>query len=314
MTTKPHNRAPNNAQVGRPMALELMIAGCTVTSCHKFTPPDVLEAAVRGADIAETPATLAVIGESAAGRPFPGAVGPGQAVRIFTGAVLLPALPTLADLVARRHGTDWPQIVARSIGLWAAGRFDQGQALWTPAPGLGAFAAWREWAVNDLTPEIAGLRGFCAHIAAAPDTPDRAILRAAASLGLTPDAAPTAFHRLLVDLGGWAQHARWLSWQAEQAGGTDTTLTDPAALEADLARIRHRGFSFDDEERSRGMRCIAAPVFDLSGEAIAGISELIGDGRFVATETILEGGVPAFPDALLGLFDGVNTGKLLLEI
>ena len=53
---------------------------------------------------------------------------------------------------------------------------------------------------------------------------------------------------------------------------TDTTLTDPAALEADLAHIRHRGFSFDDEERSRGMRCIAAPVFDLSGEAIAGIS------------------------------------------
>ena len=37
--------------VGRPMALELLIAGCTVTSCHKFTPPDVLEASVRGADI-----------------------------------------------------------------------------------------------------------------------------------------------------------------------------------------------------------------------------------------------------------------------
>jgi len=53
---------------------------------------------------------------------------------------------------------------------------------------------------------------------------------------------------------------------------TDTTLTDPQALEADLARIRHRGFSFDDEERTRGMRCIAAPVFDLSGEAIAGLS------------------------------------------
>jgi methylenetetrahydrofolate dehydrogenase (NADP+)/methenyltetrahydrofolate cyclohydrolase len=33
------------------MALELLIAGCTVTSCHKFTPPEVLEAAIRGADI-----------------------------------------------------------------------------------------------------------------------------------------------------------------------------------------------------------------------------------------------------------------------
>jgi methylenetetrahydrofolate dehydrogenase (NADP+)/methenyltetrahydrofolate cyclohydrolase len=37
--------------VGRPMALELLIAGCSVTSCHKFTPPQVLEASIRNADI-----------------------------------------------------------------------------------------------------------------------------------------------------------------------------------------------------------------------------------------------------------------------
>lgn len=37
--------------VGRPMALELLIAGCTVTCCHRFTPLATLEAAVRGADI-----------------------------------------------------------------------------------------------------------------------------------------------------------------------------------------------------------------------------------------------------------------------
>ena len=37
--------------VGRPMGLELLIAGCTVTSCHKFTPQDVLEAQIRQADI-----------------------------------------------------------------------------------------------------------------------------------------------------------------------------------------------------------------------------------------------------------------------
>ncbi|MEG3191052.1 MULTISPECIES: bifunctional methylenetetrahydrofolate dehydrogenase/methenyltetrahydrofolate cyclohydrolase FolD [Novilysobacter] len=37
--------------VGRPMALELLIAGCTTTCCHKFTPAEALEAAVRGADI-----------------------------------------------------------------------------------------------------------------------------------------------------------------------------------------------------------------------------------------------------------------------
>jgi len=42
--------------------------------------------AVRAADIANIPATLRVIGESAAGRRFDGPVGPGEAVRIFTGA------------------------------------------------------------------------------------------------------------------------------------------------------------------------------------------------------------------------------------
>jgi uncharacterized protein len=140
------------------------------------------------------------------------------------------ALPTLADLAAAATGTDWPEVVARSFGLWAGGRFDQGQALWTPAPGQDAFAAWRDWASHDLTPEIAGLRGFCAHVAAAPDTSERAILRAAEQLGITEAAAPTAFHRLLMDLGGWAQHARWLLWQAELTGGIDTTITDLLAI------------------------------------------------------------------------------------
>lgn len=53
---------------------------------------------------------------------------------------------------------------------------------------------------------------------------------------------------------------------------TDATLTDPAGLFADLDDIRRRGWSVDDEERSRGMRCIAAPIFDANGEAIAGLS------------------------------------------
>lgn len=37
--------------VGRPMILELLIAGCTVTSCHKFTPREVLQRQVEQADI-----------------------------------------------------------------------------------------------------------------------------------------------------------------------------------------------------------------------------------------------------------------------
>lgn len=140
------------------------------------------------------------------------------------------ALPTVADLAAIETGADWPATIARCMGLWAAGHFDLGQALWTPAPGRGAYAAWRDWATHDLTPEIAGLSGFCAHVAAAPDSAERAILRAAERLGVTEAAAETLFHRLLVDIGGWAQHARWLLWQAELQGGSDATLTDLLAI------------------------------------------------------------------------------------
>ena len=43
--------------------------------------------AVRAADVASVPVTLKVIGEVAAGHPFDGAVGAGEAARIFTGGV-----------------------------------------------------------------------------------------------------------------------------------------------------------------------------------------------------------------------------------
>jgi uncharacterized protein YbcC (UPF0753/DUF2309 family) len=154
------------------------------------------------------------------------------------------ALPTVAELVARTDGTDWPGVIARAIGLWAAGHFDRGQALWSPAPGRSTYAAWRAWAVHDLTPEIAGLTGFCTHVAEAPDTAERAILRAAESIGLSDAAAGTAFHRLLVDLGGWAQHARWLLWEAELKGSTDATLTDLLAIRLiwEEALLAHRAY------------------------------------------------------------------------
>lgn len=37
--------------VGRPMVMELLIAGCTTTACHKFTPSSELQAQVERADI-----------------------------------------------------------------------------------------------------------------------------------------------------------------------------------------------------------------------------------------------------------------------
>ena len=62
-------------------------------------PPQDLSAmdgyAVRAGSVATVPATLRVIGEVAAGHPFDGKVGDGEAARIFTGGVVPPGADTI---------------------------------------------------------------------------------------------------------------------------------------------------------------------------------------------------------------------------
>lgn len=53
---------------------------------------------------------------------------------------------------------------------------------------------------------------------------------------------------------------------------TEHTITDLARFLRELAEGRSRGWALDDEERSLGMRCVAAPIFNEHGEAIAGVS------------------------------------------
>ncbi|MCR9085568.1 MAG: IclR family transcriptional regulator [Rhodobacteraceae bacterium] len=53
---------------------------------------------------------------------------------------------------------------------------------------------------------------------------------------------------------------------------TPHTRTNLADLRRDLAESRARGWAVDDEERYLGMRCVAAPIFDSSEQAVAGIS------------------------------------------
>jgi molybdopterin molybdotransferase len=74
-------------------------------------PPAALSAmdgyAVRAADVAQAPVSLKLIGEVAAGHPFEGKVGEGQAARIFTGGVIPDGSDTVViqELAAREGDT-----------------------------------------------------------------------------------------------------------------------------------------------------------------------------------------------------------------
>ena len=68
---------------------------------------------------------------------------------------------------------------------------------------------------------------------------------------------------------------------------TTFTLTSRLALDTDLIETRDRGYSIDAEERNAGMKCVAAPVFDASGEVVAGIS-VSGPSSRIPDEKIAE--------------------------
>jgi IclR family acetate operon transcriptional repressor len=53
---------------------------------------------------------------------------------------------------------------------------------------------------------------------------------------------------------------------------TPRTIIAPGLLLAELAAIRERGVALEREESSVGITCVAAPVFDADGTAIAAIS------------------------------------------
>jgi DNA-binding IclR family transcriptional regulator len=56
------------------------------------------------------------------------------------------------------------------------------------------------------------------------------------------------------------------------AGKTERTITDRARLLEDLAQTRERGYSISDEDVTRGVAAIGAPVFGAEGQAVAAMS------------------------------------------
>ncbi|MDQ4034762.1 MAG: IclR family transcriptional regulator [Chloroflexota bacterium] len=53
---------------------------------------------------------------------------------------------------------------------------------------------------------------------------------------------------------------------------TPNTITDAADLKSRLHEVRERGYASDMEELEIGLRCVAAPIRDLHGRVVAGVS------------------------------------------
>lgn len=207
------------AKVGARLA---RVAGIAVTMPRQWFQDKILAGAISDEDLFEAwdrapahlrPTNLAALKHSA------------------TSASAKPtALPSIAELAAEVSNIDWPGLIAERFGSWAAGYFDEGQALWAAPRGRSAYVAWRAAATHDLTPEILGLPGFALHVSETPDNALATIARVTERLNLGPETLETYFHQMLVTLGGWAQYARYKLWQAELGGSSDQTTMDFLAI------------------------------------------------------------------------------------
>ncbi len=94
----PAEQIPLSAGLGRVLAADV--------AARRSQPPMPVSAmdgyAVRAADVGTLPATLRIVGYAPAGHAFGGTVGPGEAVRIFTGA----PVPDGADAIVIQENTE----------------------------------------------------------------------------------------------------------------------------------------------------------------------------------------------------------------
>ena len=101
--------------------------------------------AVRAADVARIPARLTVIGSAPAGSPFAGEVGPGQAVRIFTGG----AVPEGADAIVIQEDAEASGDAVTLKEAASPGRFIRPAGLDFQAGSVG-LAAGRRLTARDI--------------------------------------------------------------------------------------------------------------------------------------------------------------------
>ncbi len=179
------------------------------------------------------------------------------------------ALPTLADLAAGTTDTDWPGVVTDRISAFAAAWFDDGQALWKPSATGSLYADWRSEALHDRTPEIHGLRGARAAIAALPAAHEDLFATAGQTLGLTEAAFGRYLARLVMSVSGWAGFARYKLWQAELHGGTTSVAAELLAVRLawDLLLLPLADKGWTSARAAYGKTPKAAPDADIALQA-----------------------------------------------
>lgn len=97
------------------------------------------------------------------------------------------------------------------------------------------------------------------------------------------------------------EHARFIACGAISQYNATKPAGNYALSQIVTMRIRFQGFIVFDHR-------------DRFAEARAELNKWLAEGRLKKTETIIKGGLPKAEQALIDLYHGVNTGKLMVEV
>lgn len=138
---------------------------------------------------------------------------------------------TVADAVDGANATRWAPFIVDEISKWCSAYYDEGQASWRmPWRGEPLFAAWKQAALRDANPEIMGLQGFRAFVAALPDRAMMVIEDSLETLEI-PAAETTDFlYRQLMSVAGWSGFVQYQVREKSMRGCPDGSLQDLLAI------------------------------------------------------------------------------------
>ena len=108
------------------------VAGVPITMPRSWYQARITSGLITDADLSDALASA------------PAALRPANLAALKSAALVataeISAAPTIADLAAEVSGIDWPGLIAERFGAWAAGYFDEGQALWAAPRGRVCFS------------------------------------------------------------------------------------------------------------------------------------------------------------------------------
>ena len=154
------------------------------------------------------------------------------ALQSATPQVQLPLLIDLLDNDSDRQARlSWRQAITHQVSQTCAAYFDEHQASWQPDRSQNLYAFWRDTLQHDHgIGLLMGLPQISRAVSALPATAADAERWVIERLGLSPTVWADYLESVLLTVNGWASWCAYLGWQAQLAGGTDSTLRDLLAI------------------------------------------------------------------------------------